>query len=159
MAKSDKFGTNLPVSIERAPERRVEMPSKVEIRRIDPIFGEVCWLDSRYGQERGNYRRSVADEMARVDDLFEAAGVKPGDRFEFRSNGSAWNGKKRRMDVNPRTWRKSDPHDDVVFDSVYNARLLVRNVSESEPFASRAIGGLSDILEVRKPPQRSKAAE
>lgn len=47
-----------------------------------PGFPDSKNLDSRYGKERVCYRNDVAAQMARVDDLVEKAGIKPGDQFE-----------------------------------------------------------------------------
>ena len=88
---------------------------------------EICALDSRYGVEtRGNYGRKTAEEMARLDNLIESAGIKPGDSIEILLKRQVPNYELRRMEEKETWVRLSDLVGDAIFCAIDNGRFRVQ---------------------------------
>lgn len=112
------------------------MPSKLF---ETPGYPDSRNLDNRYGKERSHYRTEIAEQMARMDDLIEKAGVKPGDKIEVYYTPL---GNKNPLWVKPAG----------VFKEVDNGRFRFEGITLETMMSDEVNfgGSLSRVLDIRK---------
>ncbi|MBI5470108.1 hypothetical protein HY968_02185 [Candidatus Kaiserbacteria bacterium] len=123
--------------------------SEITRMHMDPDAAKDSYsLDSRYGKKRSDYNLETAQDMARVDDLIQVAGIVPGDNFELRIKERAPNINKKTGTFERRVWRSAG---DRVFVEVDNGRFLVRGAPGSgEESRAWHLISLSMIVGIRK---------
>ena len=133
------------------------MPSLITVMSTDKR-GDVCALDSRYGRLRECYSRADANEMARLDELIEVAGIVPGDRIELRVKMWVKDEEARRVEEKEMWVTPSQLGRDAVFMEIDNGRFRVQETREpkaggvksSWALFNNLYEGTKCVLEVRK---------
>ncbi len=117
------------------------MPSRIT-RMTEVSFAEVYELDDRYGVKRQHFGFATAKDMARLDDLIEAAKIVPGDSVEILWRQFVPNKELGRMEEK-HTWAKVEGG---TFLEIDNGRFRIQDST------GKRVGGfeLENILDVRK---------
>lgn len=119
------------------------MPSEMKITPTS-WGGESCDLDSRYGELRISLKRDAAEEMVRLDNLIEAAGIVLGDRIEVLM--MSWSEDPKTAKIRPARVEKWLKLGDATFRGVNNGRFMVTDYDGG----TCAFSELPNILDVRK---------